>query len=170
MGRFTGSRQSDAERAAHTLKGLAGTIGAAGLSRQAGDVEGAIRRAASSEEVERLLDVLQPALHALVTELIRSLPAEKPRQYHCSTGVRASSRRPLKNLDRLLSQDDVASVEMFRSAEAMLSAALGGVRMKSVHLSGVTASRRRCASCVRPPGPELLETLRTTQDPLSHQA
>ena len=33
--------------------------------------------------------------------------------------------------------------------------------MKSVHLSGVTASRRRCASCVRPPGPELLETLRT---------
>jgi two-component system, sensor histidine kinase and response regulator len=118
------NRQSDAERAAHTLKGLAGTIGASGLSRQAGHVEGAIRRAASPEEVETLLEVLQPALDALVADLIKALPAEKP-PVPAAAADASVVQATVQHLDRLLSQDDMASLETFESAEAMLSAAFG---------------------------------------------
>jgi len=121
---FAGNRQSDAERAAHTPKGLAGTIGAAGLSRQAGDVERAIRSAAPPEQVERLLDVLQPALDALVADLIGSLPAEK-RPVPAAAADASVVQATVQHLDRLLSQDDVASLETFERAEAMLAAAFG---------------------------------------------
>jgi len=122
---LAGNRQSDAERAAHTLKGLAGTIGAAGLSRQAGDVERAIRSTAPPEEVETLLAVLQPALDALVADLIRSLPEAK-RPAPAATADANVVQATVDHLDRLLGQDDVASLDVFESAEAVLSAAFGG--------------------------------------------
>jgi two-component system, sensor histidine kinase and response regulator len=122
---LAGNRQSDAERAAHTLKGLAGTIGAAGLSRQAGDVERAIRSAAPPEEVETLLAVLQPALDALVADLISSLPEEK-RPVPAATADASVVQATVDHLDRLLGQDDVASLDVFEGAEAVLSAAFGG--------------------------------------------
>jgi len=169
-GALAGSRRSDAERAAHTLKGLAGTIGAAGLSRQAAEVEGAIRRAASSEEVERLLDVLQPALDALVTELIRSLPAEK-RPVAAAAADASVLQTTVQDLDRLLSQDDVASLEMFESAEAMLSAALGG---RAEEIGALIRSYRfeealRELRAATGPG-SAGSTTDEFQDPSSHQA
>jgi two-component system sensor histidine kinase/response regulator len=121
---LAGNRPADAERAAHTLNGLAGTIGAAGVNRQARDVERAIRSAAPPKDVETLLAVLQPALDALVADLIRSLPAEK-RPVQAAAADASVVQATVEHLDRLLSEDDMASLEMFESAEAMLSAAFG---------------------------------------------
>src|SRR6185295_7754572 len=122
---LAGNRRSEAERTAHTLKGLGGTIGAAGLSRHAGHVEAAIRGATSPEEVEALLGALQPALDALVAGVIRSLPALNKQSVGAAAPDVSGVHLTVEHLDRLLSQDDVASLEIFESAEAMLSAVFG---------------------------------------------
>src|SRR4029453_15768985 len=49
------NRRADAERAAHTLKGVAGTIGAREVQREAGEVESVLRQNGTLVEVEALL-------------------------------------------------------------------------------------------------------------------
>jgi two-component system sensor histidine kinase/response regulator len=71
-------RTAEAERAAHSLKGAAGTIGADTLQRQAGEVETAIRNGAGAAQVEPLLNTVESTLAALLAALLRILPpAEK---------------------------------------------------------------------------------------------
>jgi two-component system sensor histidine kinase/response regulator len=153
---LSANRRSEAERTAHTLKGLAGTIGAAELSRHAGHVEAAIRGAASPGEVEALLDVLQPALDALVAKLIRSLPEQKVQPVQAVAADASVIRAVVEHLDRLLSQDDVASLEMFESAGPMLSAAFGeraeeiGALIKNYRFE--EALRQLRAAVESPPG------------------
>ncbi len=50
-------RGADAERGAHTLKGVAGSIGALQLQREAAEVEAALRHGATAVQVEPLIDV-----------------------------------------------------------------------------------------------------------------
>ena len=64
-------REKDAERAAHTLKGVAGSIGARQLQAEAGAVEAALRRGAPAAEVAPLVDVAAATLGALLAALGR---------------------------------------------------------------------------------------------------
>ncbi|MDP1613509.1 MAG: response regulator, partial [Sulfuritalea sp.] len=70
---------SDAERRAHTLKGVAGNIGAAGLQRQAEGIETAIRERRPREEVDAMLDELQNPLASLIAQLHQTLPKKADR-------------------------------------------------------------------------------------------
>jgi two-component system sensor histidine kinase/response regulator len=69
-----------AERTAHTLKGVAGNLGATAVQTAAAAVERAIRTQADPAEIESLWAVLDQALSALVAELKPALKpgAEKP--------------------------------------------------------------------------------------------
>ncbi len=64
-----------AQRAAHTLKGVSGTIGAKAVSALAGTVESAIREQQSRQRIDRALDELAPILGALTGALQAWLPA-----------------------------------------------------------------------------------------------
>ena len=72
---LAGGRRVDAERAAHTLKGVAGTIGARQLQREAGELEAALRRGATAGEVARLADPAEQTLAELITAMLRAVPA-----------------------------------------------------------------------------------------------
>ncbi len=66
---------AQAERLAHTCKGVSGSLGASELQAHAGQLEDALRRRVPIDMVQLLaLAVVQP-LHALLTQLQRRLPA-----------------------------------------------------------------------------------------------
>ncbi|QDQ28946.1 response regulator [Chitinimonas arctica] len=110
-----------AQRVAHTLKGLAGNIGAGLLSRQAAAVETALRAGQSAEaEQAELSKGLATQIDAI--EAILPVPA--------SPSATIGSFDPLaflavrKQLMDLLAADDARADRLLREHEALLSAAL----------------------------------------------
>jgi len=117
-------RKADAERAAHTLKGVAGSIGARELQAEAAAVEAALRRDAPAAEVLPLLDRTATTLAALLAALAAVVPPE--------TSVRAAGpvnpqalRDAVERIERLLEQDDVEAVAALDAAAPLLTAAFG---------------------------------------------
>jgi CheY-like chemotaxis protein len=113
-----------AERIAHTLKGVAGNIGATSLERAAGILERSLHTGSGRDAVNQALIEPQTLLDSLISALVEKLPA-----------VNASDRAPLanplqirdicKNLARLLAQQDFEAEEVFEQNRAVLKGALG---------------------------------------------
>ncbi len=101
--------RATAERMAHTLRGVAGNIGAMGLQDQAGAVESAIRLHATSARVEELLAALQATLDPLQAALATALQ-------RLAAPARATGDGPALEVlyDRLQSLLDAAD---FRAAD-----------------------------------------------------
>ncbi len=102
-----------AERMAHTLRGVAGNIGAMGLQDQAGAVESAIRLMAPPERLEALLAELQAALDPLLKALAAALE-----QLTSNTPVPAATDGPAldvlyERLQRLLDAADYRAADLF---------------------------------------------------------
>jgi two-component system sensor histidine kinase/response regulator len=118
-------RMADARRAAHSLKGEAGTIGASALQRQAGELEGAIRDTAGAAEVERLLSPVESTLGPLVAALLRILPPPEEPPPAAMEVDPAALRVKVAGLERLLAEDNVEAIKAFDEADALFSAAFG---------------------------------------------
>ncbi|MFH1872722.1 MAG: PAS domain S-box protein [Pseudomonadota bacterium] len=108
----------DAERRAHTLKGVAGNIGAAGLQRQAEGIETAIRERRPREEVDAMLDELRNPLASLIAQLRQTLPKKAAR-------TTVSVNRPelkavLDQLETLLIANDSSVLDMLDSNADLL--------------------------------------------------
>ena len=117
---LTSGDAATAERLAHTVKGTAGSIGAAALARLAGTVEAAIRRGDTGVSLEALTLEL-----ARVTAAIRAAPP----------GAASSSAPPtpadpaaliaaLSRLRRLLADDDGEVLDYIHDIRPVLAAAL----------------------------------------------
>jgi len=117
-------RKADAERAAHTLKGVAGSIGARQLQAEAGAVEAALRRDAPSAEVSALLDRAAPTLGALLAALAVVVPPEVEAALAGPVDPEAL-RTAIGRIERLLEQDDVEAVAALDAAAPLLAAAFG---------------------------------------------
>jgi two-component system sensor histidine kinase/response regulator len=118
-------RHADAERAAHTLKGVAGSLGARQLQGEAGAVEAALRRGLDAEELKRVLEPAERTLEALVSALLAALPPEVQVAPPPSTAAREALQAAVRRLEELLSQDDMEAVDVFDAAAPMLTAAFG---------------------------------------------
>ena len=121
---FAENRHGDAERAAHTLKGIAGTIGARQLQEEARVVEASLHNGALPQGLEPLLRPAEQTLKQLVSALQASLPAE------VTSAPPAVADQPalhaaLKQLDELLSQDAMEAVDVYDEAAPLLTAAFG---------------------------------------------
>lgn len=66
-----------AERLAHTLKGVAGTLGAESIQRQSGKLEKMIREGSDDPEIESLLAFLENDLHSLFSEIDDALERQR---------------------------------------------------------------------------------------------
>lgn len=66
-----------AERLAHTLKGVSGSIGAASIQEKAGDLEAALRERASFEILNPMINETSEMLMILIGHLENILPEEK---------------------------------------------------------------------------------------------
>jgi len=72
--------RASAERIAHTLKGVSGTLGATEAQHLAAELEAAIRDSHAVADVERLVGVLETELHRLMAAILSAVPqsAEPP--------------------------------------------------------------------------------------------
>jgi two-component system sensor histidine kinase/response regulator len=120
-------RHADAERTAHTLKGVAGSLGALELQRQAGELEAALRRGAAAPEVTTLLAPLENTLGDFVADLRRVLPpGDEPATLAAQGSVDPEAlRSAVEKLEELLSQDAVEALDAFDESAPLLSAAYG---------------------------------------------
>jgi two-component system sensor histidine kinase/response regulator len=118
-------RAADAERAAHTLKGVAGSIGARQLQSEAGAAEAALRRGATWEEVEPLVDAVERTLGDLVTALLRALPPEAAATAAAASVDPEVLAAAVARLDQLLSREAVEAIDAFDAAGPIFAAAFG---------------------------------------------
>ncbi len=118
-------QQDDAEtaiRLAHTLRGVAGTIGARDLAKQAQALEQACRQQPRDAALETLLDALQQRLEPLIEALDQDLPtAAETAAETAETADPAVLGPLLRKLDQLLAANDTEAVELLEAARAPLA-------------------------------------------------
>ncbi len=115
---------NDARRIAHTLKGLAATMGAEPLRQAALAVETAIAGGEPDRDaLQARLDTLDAELQALVSALHHALPPADVGLAEVADWPQA--RRALVELETLLDTDDVRALKSVRDHAAILRAALG---------------------------------------------
>ncbi len=115
-----GDRES-AERVAHTVKGVAGTIGAQGVAELAGTLEARLR-APESPTVDAPLQALDEALRALVTELEAVLPTDTT----ADAATRSmEAHAVMQMLAELLADSDPEARELVQAEEDALRQGLG---------------------------------------------
>jgi PAS domain S-box-containing protein len=108
-----------ARRLAHTLKGVAGTLGAVRVQVLAADLETAIQANRAPDAIERLAVRAEAAQAALVAAIL-ALPADAPAAL---LGERVQD--VLARLEALLAEDNVQANALFREAAPLLRPALG---------------------------------------------
>ena len=118
-------RHADAERVAHTLKGVAGTIGARQLQREAGEVEAALRRRAAAADVEPLMDPAARTLDDLIAALLGVLPPEAEVTLASVLIDPNALAAVVGQLEELLSNDSPEAVDAFERERPILTAAFG---------------------------------------------
>ncbi|WP_271104102.1 response regulator [Pseudomonas tohonis] len=111
-----------AERLAHSLRGLAGNLGAAQLQAQAGELERGIRQGARLAQLERPLLELEPPLLALVGAIDELLREQRP-----EPDVAACDPTHLvplcKRLAQLFEDDDPRAGKLFEEQAQLLRSA-----------------------------------------------
>jgi two-component system, sensor histidine kinase and response regulator len=112
-----------AQRTAHTLKGVAGTIGARLLQDCAAQVEQAVKSGMNTAKIEALITPVQDELGRLVSALRSALG---PGRAVAATHVdRDQAAQLLDRLEALLVNDDAEAVEVFTDNAPLLRAAGG---------------------------------------------
>ncbi len=116
--------QAAAERLAHSVKGVAGTIGAAHLQECAAGLEQAIRNRHEPETVEEQLRTFQGALREVVTGLEATLPPPPDAIHPPGSGEDFHVVR--RTLIGLLKDDDCTACDYFETHSALFGDALPG--------------------------------------------
>ncbi len=117
-------RRPDAERHAHTLKGVAGSLGAHQLQREAGEVEAAIRGGVAFSDLGDVLGPAERTLDALVAALVVALSPDAGATIPDTVDPRAL-RAAVQRLEELLAQDALEAIDVFEAAAPMLKTAFG---------------------------------------------
>jgi two-component system sensor histidine kinase/response regulator len=117
-----------AERLAHTLKGIAGTIGAGALQELSGALESAIRGRASVAQCASLAAPLIAELQRLLAAIASALPVQhaEPAVETIPDTQRIATLRPcLSRLNALLADFDTDAIEFYEAHATDLRPALG---------------------------------------------
>jgi len=120
--------RASAERGAHTLKGLAGNIGAATIPTLAAELEAALHDRQPDERIAVLLDALATPLAELIRALEQHLPRDEivdGRDTPAADVDPARLQQVLSRLGALLAEDDSAAADFFADNAALLHAAFG---------------------------------------------
>lgn len=114
-------KRAEAERLAHSLRGVAGNIGAMEVHRLATDVETAIREQYAEDDTETLIQHLSLSLGELIGHLSAQLPAEQRPE------VGSVDRKQLdavcSRLAALLADDDAEAADVLQENAGLLGQA-----------------------------------------------
>ncbi|HED15579.1 MAG TPA: response regulator [Gammaproteobacteria bacterium] len=109
------------ERHVHTLKGVAGTIGAKSVQRTAAELEKACREKHTEDEKEQCLLKLQSEL-AIVMQSLSSIPKQKKHKAsNCSASPASDMNTVLSKLRVLLEESDPEAAELAEELEQSAS-------------------------------------------------
>ena len=116
-----------AERLAHTLKGVAGNLGAEAVQASAGVLEQAIRSGQARAEIDQLLIACRQLLAALLEAMAPVLrPAATAKSSQGAERMDpAQCQRCCAELRALLASDDAAALELLERDSALLQQAFG---------------------------------------------
>jgi len=120
-----------AERVAHTLKGVAGNLGAKPVQAAAGALEKLIRGRAAAAETESALRRVAAAIDPLLARLKNSLPSPAPTTTLATSpppppADPAHARAAAAQLMNLLSESDPGTAEFIEANQAVLRSLLPG--------------------------------------------
>jgi CheY-like chemotaxis protein len=118
----TGDTES-ARRIAHSLKGVAGTIGAIRLQEQAAELERGLAEGKAFADIAPLIAKVQAEQQALVPALKAALPAKAATASVAADQSQAN--QVLARLETLLREDDMQAHIVFRESAGLLRASLG---------------------------------------------
>jgi len=118
-----------AERAAHSLKGAAGTLGAAALSSIAGEAETAIRLGQRADDAQKSLAV---ALARVEDGIRRALPETSEHDATSPAANPTTIVEPLARLKRLLENDDGEAADLMIETQSRLARVLRPDEMKTL--------------------------------------
>ncbi len=110
-----------AERLAHTLKGVSGTIGAIGLQQLAEKLEGVIRQRSPRADIDAHLDELKMVLEYFITQLEQQLPEEGVKT--AVTVFPVQLKAVCDKLAAMLADDDAEAVDVLDANAELLDAA-----------------------------------------------
>jgi two-component system sensor histidine kinase/response regulator len=114
---------ASAQRLAHTLKGLAGSIGASKLQSPAASVETLLREGADRQRIDAAIAALREELEPFAAMLLQALDTTVPPAPSASTLLvtdLARSRAAAETLVKLLGDSDVEAVDFLQTNEADL--------------------------------------------------
>ncbi|WP_200328382.1 CHASE domain-containing protein [Thiocystis violacea] len=114
-----------AVRLAHTLKGVAATLGAGPLRQRALDLELALRDQAAEATIEAGIRALEADLEPLLGEIRRMLPVERNVSIAAPEVDWAKANAVLAELESLLSDADTGARELWFGSRDLIQAALG---------------------------------------------
>ena len=118
-----------AERAAHSLKGAAATLGANGLSEAAAKAETSIK---SEQNVDNAIEVMSLALDRVLAGIWAALPEDKAGNGRSASVNPESVKEPLIRLKQLLEADDGEAAEFIVDAKSHLRGVLTPAEMKAL--------------------------------------
>jgi CheY-like chemotaxis protein len=107
-----------AERLAHTVKGVAGNLGAAAVQNAAANLERAIARSSPADDIESLRASLDKCITELIAELQPVLPSPDGEHPHVADVTQLNS--VIEKLSRYLAESDGAAVGYLESAAPQL--------------------------------------------------
>jgi two-component system sensor histidine kinase/response regulator len=119
-------QHEDAQRTAHTLKGVSGTIGAGLLQERAAVVEHAVKAGQGASDIEAALIDVREELDRLISAISAALPKEQEAAIAAEVDW-AEAKIIVTRLEALLANDDSEAVELFNEHSALLRAACGSV-------------------------------------------
>ncbi|HUW73380.1 MAG TPA: response regulator [Methyloceanibacter sp.] len=127
---LSGGDAGAAERAAHSLKGVAATLGAPGLAAAAGDAETAIR---TGQDPEEALKVLAVTLDPVIKGIEAALPPEpEVGGTAAPSGDPSTVAGPLARLKQLLETDDGEAADFVIDTKSQLAGVLTPREIKTL--------------------------------------
>ncbi|NEX22590.1 response regulator [Thiorhodococcus mannitoliphagus] len=120
----SGDRET-AVRLAHTIKGVAATLGAGLLRQRALDLELALRDQATDATIEAGIQALEASLVPLLREIRRMVPVDQPVTIAAQEVDATKTTQLLCELESLLANDDTCARDHWFTSRGWLQAALG---------------------------------------------
>jgi signal transduction histidine kinase/DNA-binding response OmpR family regulator len=132
---LSASQGQEAERYAHTLKGLAGTLGVSALQECAATIEDALKQQQSvpPDALTAMTAALQPLMQALHAHFdIQPASAESPGAVEGDEQLLAERPAWLDELEALLVEGDFAATDLWQSKESELNGVIDTYTRKKI--------------------------------------
>jgi two-component system sensor histidine kinase/response regulator len=123
----------EAQRLAHSLKGVAGNLGATAVQQRAADLEQRLHAGAPLAEIESLRGPLEDALTPLLDGLARQLPDEPVELPPVAPIDHQQLREVIALLDRQLDEGDAEAQDTAAHHAVLLSSVMGEQHHRFTH-------------------------------------